>query len=79
MTFDTILVAVIVLLAALYAGRTLYRQAKREKGCGSCGDCCPMSGERDGAPLDKGSNVPRECAGCPSMSAGSSIDETPRR
>ncbi|WP_208728321.1 FeoB-associated Cys-rich membrane protein [Oceanidesulfovibrio indonesiensis] len=83
MTFDTIIVGVIVLLAALYAGRKLYRQASREEGCGSCGGCCPTPNERKaprscstsagacpGSPAD-----PEECSGCPSMCAGSPLGD----
>ncbi len=83
MTFDSVIVGVIVLLAALYAGRKLYRQARREESCGSCGGCCPTPNEREttrscapeNGACPGSTSDPHNCAGCSSLSTGSPLGD----
>ncbi|QJT09222.1 FeoB-associated Cys-rich membrane protein [Oceanidesulfovibrio marinus] len=76
MSLDTAIVAIIVLLAAIYAGRKLYRQAMHRETCGSCGGCCPTPDEREPNRQAAGQSA---CCGCASHSTGAPIGDRPER
>jgi len=60
--WQNIIIAVIVLLCALYVGRRFYRQARGKSACGCECSGCP-SAEPGGSP--KGSEPPSGCGSGP--------------
>lgn len=79
---DTLLVGVVVAMAALYAGRRMYRQyTAARQGRGGCG----CGGATDGCASSKGGCSPAlddegvgGCAGCPQTSTCGHIEAAPR-